>query len=89
MEFMLAQRRINVICPACPTLAQRCANMLALRWPNEQTYVGPTKFVNVEPTEWPTKIFHWSNVIMLSRNVTNVVTFYYILASSVGRASVL
>ena len=24
------------------TLAQCCANMLALRWPNEQTYVGPT-----------------------------------------------
>ena len=45
MECMLAQRRINVICPTCHTLAQRCANMLALQWPNEQTcwpYNSPT-----------------------------------------------
>ena len=38
MVCMLAQRHVNVICPTCPTLVQRCANMLAqranLRWAN-------------------------------------------------------
>ena len=31
IECMLAQHRINVICPACPMLEQSCANTLALR----------------------------------------------------------
>ena len=60
MECMLAQPRITIICPTCPTLAQRCANMLALRLPNEQTYVGPMT--------WPTEMLRWLNVIMLSGN---------------------
>ena len=35
----------------CPTLAQRCANTLALRRSNEQVNVGSTLFYNVGPTE--------------------------------------
>ena len=38
MECMLAQRRINLYVQH----VLRCANMLALRWHNEQTYIGPT-----------------------------------------------
>ena len=44
MLTVLSMEKTMVECnrPACPKLAQHCANMLALRWPNEQTHVGPT-----------------------------------------------
>ena len=35
------------------------------RWPNEETYIGPTLNVYVEPTKWTTIIQRCPNVSML------------------------